>query len=46
MDWVMKFLFIYYREKQLDWFGQRGKNWYVIVCIFKDVEDLCVSFIF
>lgn len=44
MDWAMKFLPIHYREKQSDWFGQRGKNWHVIVCIFKDAEDLCVSF--
>lgn len=40
----MKFLPIHYREKQSDWFGQRGKNWHIIVCILKDAEDPDVSF--
>nr|XP_022310036.1 uncharacterized protein LOC111115550 isoform X2 [Crassostrea virginica] len=35
MDWAMKFLPRKYREKQSDWFGQRGKNWHVSVIIFK-----------
>ncbi|CAG2218847.1 unnamed protein product [Mytilus edulis] len=39
MDWAMKFLPLKYREKQTDWFGQRGKNWHVTVCIFKDQEN-------
>ncbi|XP_061185097.1 uncharacterized protein LOC133193145 [Saccostrea echinata] len=36
MDWAMKFLPIAFREKQSDWYGQKGVNWHVIVCIFKD----------
>jgi hypothetical protein len=36
MDWVMTFLPMSYREKQSDWFGQKGINWHVSVCIFKD----------
>lgn len=36
MDWAMKFLPLAFREKQSDWFGQKGVNWHVSVCIFKD----------
>lgn len=36
MDWAMKFLPMRFREKQTDWFGQRGKHWHVIVCIYRD----------
>lgn len=36
MDWAMKFLPMRYREKQTDWFGQRGKHWHVSVCIYRD----------
>ncbi|XP_063409537.1 uncharacterized protein LOC134692858 [Mytilus trossulus] len=35
MDWAMKFLPMRYREKQTDWFGQRGKHWHVSVCIYR-----------
>ena len=38
LDWVMKFLPKFFREKQSDWFGQKGLNWHVTVCIFKDGE--------
>lgn len=38
MDWAMKFLPLKYREKQTDWFGQRGKNWHMIVCIFRESD--------
>ncbi|XP_052062189.1 uncharacterized protein LOC127702135 isoform X1 [Mytilus californianus] len=38
MDWAMKFLPLKYREKQTDWFGQRGKNWHVIVCIYREKD--------
>lgn len=36
MDWAMKFLPITFREKQSDWYGQKGINWHVSVCIYKD----------
>ncbi|CAG2209469.1 unnamed protein product [Mytilus edulis] len=36
MDWAMKFLPLRHREKQSDFFGQKGFNWHVIVVIFKD----------
>ena len=39
MDWAMKFLPLAFREKQSDWYGQKGINWHVSVCIYKD-EDL------
>ncbi|XP_046570041.1 uncharacterized protein LOC124278361 [Haliotis rubra] len=35
----MKFLPLKFREKQTDWFGQRGKNWHVTVCIYRDAQD-------
>lgn len=38
MDWAMKFLLMKYRETQSDWFGQRGRNWHVIVCIYKGID--------
>lgn len=39
MDWAMKFLPLSFREKQSDWFGQKGLNWHVCVCIFKDKDQ-------
>lgn len=39
MGWVMKFLPLKYCEKQTDWFGQRGKNWHVIVCIYRESDE-------
>ncbi|XP_062590554.1 uncharacterized protein LOC134252133 [Saccostrea cucullata] len=42
MDWAMKFVPQRYREKQTDWFGQRGRNWHVIVCIYT-AEDGSIS---
>ncbi|KAK3107867.1 hypothetical protein FSP39_023918, partial [Pinctada imbricata] len=42
MDWAMKFLPRKFREKQSDWFGQRGRNWHATVCIYKDSNsELC-----
>ncbi|CAC5417586.1 unnamed protein product [Mytilus coruscus] len=35
MDWAMKFLPMHYREKQSDFFGQKGLNWHVSVAIVK-----------
>ncbi|CAG2196655.1 unnamed protein product [Mytilus edulis] len=35
MDWAMKFLPMRYREKQSDFFGQKGLNWHVSVAIVK-----------
>ena len=29
MDWAMKFLQLKYREKQSDWYGQKGMSWHV-----------------
>ncbi|CAC5397246.1 unnamed protein product [Mytilus coruscus] len=39
MDWAMKFPPLLFREKQSDWFGQKGLNWHVTVCIFNDSEN-------
>lgn len=39
MDWAMKFLPMAYREKQSDWFGQKGVNWHVSVCIHKSENN-------
>lgn len=36
MDWAMKFLPLLHREKQSDWFGQKGISWHVTVGITKD----------
>jgi hypothetical protein len=38
MDWAMKFLPALYREKQSDFFGQKGMSWHVSVAIFR-AED-------
>lgn len=38
MDWAMKFLPAFYREKQSDFFGQKGMSWHVSVAIFR-AED-------
>ena len=46
MDWAMKFLPMKYRQTQSEWFGQRGINWHVIVCIFRDGSQLRVSIFF
>ena len=43
MDWAMKFLPMKYRQTQSEWFGQRGINWYVTVCVFRDDSQLSVS---
>lgn len=42
MDWAMKFLPLLYRQKQSDWFGQKGLNWHVCVCIFRQDSDVKV----
>ncbi|XP_052097306.1 uncharacterized protein LOC127732267 [Mytilus californianus] len=39
MDWAMKFLPMSFREKQSDWFGQKGINWHVSVCIYKSENE-------
>ncbi|VDI84004.1 Hypothetical predicted protein [Mytilus galloprovincialis] len=39
MDWAMKFLPQRFREKQTDWFGQRGKHWHVTVLIYVDTDN-------
>ncbi|CAC5370197.1 unnamed protein product [Mytilus coruscus] len=36
MDWAMKYLPNMFLGKQSDWYGQKGKNWHVIVGIFKN----------
>ncbi|CAC5400229.1 unnamed protein product [Mytilus coruscus] len=38
MDWAMKCLPLLYREKQSDFFGQKGMSWHVSVAIFR-AED-------
>ena len=39
LDWAMKFLPLMNREKQSEWFAQKGFNWHVTVCVFKDSGD-------
>ncbi|XP_071136891.1 uncharacterized protein [Mytilus edulis] len=39
MDWAMTFLPMSFREKQSDWFGQKGVNWHVSVCIYKSENE-------
>ncbi|XP_051796513.1 uncharacterized protein LOC127531379 [Acanthochromis polyacanthus] len=41
-DWAMKFLPVYYREKQQDFFGKRGKSWHVSAVIHREDGDLKV----
>ena len=36
MDWAMKFLQRKYREKQADWFAQRGLSWHISSVITKN----------
>ncbi|XP_076088156.1 uncharacterized protein LOC143058541 isoform X1 [Mytilus galloprovincialis] len=38
MDWAMKFLPSLHREKQSDFYGQKGFSWHISVCIFKDTN--------
>ena len=38
IDWAMKFLPLLHREKQSDWFGQKGISWHVAVGITKDLD--------
>ena len=33
MDWAMKFIPASFRETQCDWFGKKGKFWYLSVAI-------------
>ena len=35
MDWAMKFLPLSFREKQSEWFAQKGMNWHICVCVYK-----------
>lgn len=35
LDWAMKFLPLLFREKQEEFFGQKGLNWHVTVGIFR-----------
>ena len=39
MDWAMKYLPNFYREKQSDWFAQKGMNWHSSVCIFRGSDN-------
>ncbi|XP_063419323.1 uncharacterized protein LOC134702179 [Mytilus trossulus] len=38
MDWAMKFLPSLHREKQSDFYGQKGLSWHISVCIFKNTN--------
>ncbi|XP_062571575.1 uncharacterized protein LOC134233610 [Saccostrea cucullata] len=38
MDWAMKFIPAMYREKQSDFFGQKGMSWHISVAVFR-AED-------
>ena len=35
-DWAMKFLQLYYREKQSEWYGKRGLSWHISSFVFKN----------
>ena len=35
MDWAMKYLLKRYREQMSDFYGKRGKSWYVACVIFR-----------
>ena len=39
MDWAMKFQCQKYREKQSEWFGNRGLSWHVSSVVFKTRQD-------
>ena len=38
IDWPMKFLQMKYREKQSEWFAERGLSWHISSVISKDQE--------
>ena len=38
IDWAMRFLPLLHREKQSDWFGQKGISWHVAVGFTKDLD--------
>lgn len=41
VDWAMKFLPRKFREGQTDWFGKKGINWHISVCLTKSsTEDV------
>ena len=45
MDWAMKYLPAFHRERMKDFYGQKGMNWHISVGIFKDQEgSIKVSF--
>ena len=50
MDRAMKFLPISYRETQRDWFGRKGKSWYVSVAVKKgddgETEVACYASVY
>lgn len=35
MDSAIKFLPLSFREKQSEWFAQKGMNWHICVCVYK-----------
>ena len=39
MDWAMKFLQLRYREKQSDWYGNRGLSWHISSVISRSQSD-------
>lgn len=40
LDWAMKFLPRKFREGQTDWFGKRGVNWHIAVCLINGERGL------
>ncbi|XP_063397325.1 uncharacterized protein LOC134681606 [Mytilus trossulus] len=40
LDWAMKFLPQKFREGQTDWFGKRGVNWHIAVCLINGESGL------
>lgn len=40
LDWAMKFLPRKFREGQTDWFGKRGVNWHIAVCLINGESGL------
>ena len=43
MDWAMKLLPMYFRERMTDFFGKRGRNWHVSAVVTKVNDELSVE---
>ena len=43
MDWAMKLLPMYFRERMTDFFGKRGRSWHVSAVVMKVNDELSVE---